>query len=83
MDEGTIGEVRLFAGNFAPRNWAFCEGNLLPINNYEALYSVLGTAYGGDGRTTFGLPKLANLPGESGGELRYIICINGMYPTRQ
>ncbi len=63
MNEGTLGEVKS-SGNFAPRDWALCEGNLLPINNYQSLYSVLGTAYGGDGRTTFGLPKLANLPGK-------------------
>ena len=83
MNEGTIGEVKLFAGNFAPRNWAFCEGNLLPIDRYQSLYSILGTAYGGDGRTTFSLPKLGNLPGERGGELRYIICLEGLYPSRQ
>ncbi len=55
---GTIGEIRLFAGNFAPRNWAFCDGNLLPISQYTALFSILGTIYGGDGRTTFALPEL-------------------------
>lgn len=56
--EGTIGEVRLFAGNFAPRSWAFCEGQLLAISQNTALFSILGTTYGGDGRTTFGLPDL-------------------------
>ena len=53
-----IGEVILFAGNFAPRGWAFCDGRLLPIAQYSALFSILGTTYGGDGRTTFGLPDL-------------------------
>jgi microcystin-dependent protein len=53
-----IGEVILFAGNFAPRGWAFCEGQLLPISQYSALFSILGTTYGGDGRTTFALPDL-------------------------
>ena len=53
-----IGEIRLFAGNFAPRNWAFCDGRLLPISSYTALFSILGTQYGGDGRTTFALPDL-------------------------
>lgn len=57
-DEGMIGEIRMFGGNFAPRNWAKCEGQLLPINSYQALFSILGTTYGGDGRTTFGLPDL-------------------------
>ena len=56
--DGTIGVVRLFAGNFAPRQWAICDGTLLPINDYSALYSLLGTIYGGDGRTTFALPDL-------------------------
>jgi len=54
--EGMLGEVRMFAGNFAPRTWAFCEGQLLPINQNQALFSILGTIYGGDGRTTFALP---------------------------
>jgi len=56
--EGFIGEIRIFAGNFAPRSWALCDGQLLPINNYQALFSILGTTYGGDGRTTFALPDL-------------------------
>ncbi len=53
-----IGEVKMFAGNFAPRSWAFCEGQLLPISQNSALFSILGTMYGGDGRTTFGLPNM-------------------------
>lgn len=53
-----IGEVTMFAGNFAPRGWAFCDGQLLPISQYNALFSILGTIYGGDGRTTFALPDL-------------------------
>lgn len=56
--EGMIGEIRLFAGNFAPRAWAFCDGQLLPISQNSALFSILGTTYGGDGRTTFALPDL-------------------------
>lgn len=56
--EGFIGEVRMFAGNFAPRGWAFCDGQLLAISNNTALFSILGTTYGGDGRTTFALPDL-------------------------
>ena len=56
--EGMIGEVRLFAGNFAPRGWAFCHGQLLPISQNSALFSILGTTYGGDGRSTFALPDL-------------------------
>ncbi len=53
-----IGEIRLFAGNFAPRGWAFCNGQLLSIAQNTALFSILGTTYGGDGRTTFALPDL-------------------------
>lgn len=56
--EPFIGQVILFAGNFAPRGWAFCQGQLLPINQNQALFSILGTIYGGDGRTTFALPDL-------------------------
>lgn len=56
--EGYIGEIRVFAGNFAPRAWAFCEGQLLSIAQNTALFSILGTTYGGDGRTSFALPDL-------------------------
>jgi microcystin-dependent protein len=54
--EGTIGEIRMFAGNFAPRNWAFCAGQLMSISQNTALFSILGTTYGGNGQTTFALP---------------------------
>ena len=56
--EPLIGQMMMFAGNFAPRGWAFCDGQLLPINQYTALFSIIGTTYGGDGRTTFALPDL-------------------------
>ena len=56
--EGVIGEIRGFGGNFAPRNWALCNGQLLSIAQNSALFSILGTTYGGDGRTTFALPDL-------------------------
>ena len=56
--EPFIGQVMLFAGNFAPRGWAFCEGQLMAISSNAALFSILGTTYGGDGRTTFALPDL-------------------------
>ncbi len=54
--EGTIGEIRMFAGTFAPRTWAFCQSQLLPIAQNTALFSILGTTYGGNGQTTFALP---------------------------
>ncbi len=56
--EPLLGTIIMFAGNFAPRGWAFCQGQLLPISQNTALFSLLGTTYGGDGRTTFGLPDL-------------------------
>lgn len=58
MSEPFIAEIRIFAGNFAPRNWAFCDGQLLPIAQNTALFSLIGTTYGGDGRTTTALPNL-------------------------
>ena len=58
MAEPFIAEIRLFAGNFAPRGWAFCDGQLLSISQNTALFSLVGTTYGGDGRTTFALPDL-------------------------
>ncbi|WP_372788778.1 phage tail protein [Paraconexibacter sp.] len=58
MADPFIAEIRVFAGNFAPRGWAFCDGQLLPLAQNTALFSLLGTTYGGDGRTTFALPNL-------------------------
>jgi microcystin-dependent protein len=58
MSEPFIAEIRIFAGNFAPRSWAFCNGQLLPIAQNTALFSLIGTTYGGDGRTTTALPNL-------------------------
>ncbi|GGG00725.1 tail Collar domain-containing protein [Paenibacillus albidus] len=55
---GYLGEIRIFAGNFAPKGWAFCDGQLMPIMQNTALFSLLGTNYGGDGKTTFALPNL-------------------------
>jgi microcystin-dependent protein len=53
-----IGEIRIFAGNFAPQGWFFCQGQLLQISEFDTLYSLIGTTYGGDGQTTFALPDL-------------------------
>ena len=58
MSEPFIAEIRIFAGNFAPRGWAFCDGQLLPISQNTALFSLIGTTYGGDGRSTTALPDL-------------------------
>ena len=56
MSEPFLAEIRIVAFNFAPRGWAFCDGQILPINQNQSLYSLLGTTYGGDGRTSFALP---------------------------
>jgi microcystin-dependent protein len=58
MSDPFVGEIRIFAGNYAPMNWAFCQGQLMPISENQTLFSLLGNIYGGDGRTTFGLPDL-------------------------
>ncbi|MGJ8666621.1 MAG: phage tail protein [Patiriisocius sp.] len=77
MEDGYLGQVLLFAGNFAPRGWAFCQGQIQQIAKNQSLFAILGTKYGGDGRTTFGLPKM-----ESQDEVTYIICVEGMFPSR-
>ncbi len=58
MADPYIGEIRIFAGSFAPRSWTFCDGQLLSISQNTALFAIIGTTYGGDGETTFGLPDL-------------------------
>ncbi|MGE6228492.1 phage tail protein [Paenibacillus chitinolyticus] len=88
MSEPFLGEIRLFANNYAPRGWAFCEGQALAINTNQALYSLLGTIYGGDGVRTFCLPDLrGRVPihvspttplGQSAGEAAHTLTINEM-----
>src|SRR6056297_254627 len=58
MSEPFVAEIRIFAGNFAPRGWAFCNGQLIPVSQNTALFSLIGTTYGGDGRSTTALPDL-------------------------
>jgi len=58
MSNPYIGEIRMFGGNFAPAGWAFCDGSLMPISENDALFTLIGTTYGGDGQETFGLPDL-------------------------
>ena|SRR5437867_6667603 len=58
MAQPYVGEIRIFAGNFAPAGWMFCEGQLLPISENETLFQLIGTTYGGDGQSTFALPDL-------------------------
>jgi len=72
MSEPFMGEIRMVGFNFAPRNWAFCDGQLLSINQNQALYAIIGTAYGGDGQTTMALPDLRG---------RVPIHASGTYPV--
>jgi microcystin-dependent protein len=88
MAQPYVGEIRIFAGNFAPAGWMFCEGQLLPISENETLFNLIGTTYGGDGQSTFGLPDLrGRLPihqgngftlAETGGAEQVTISINTM-----
>lgn len=80
--EGTIGEIRIFCGNFPPMGWAFCDGRTLPINQYVPLFSLIGTNYGGDGRTNFALPNLPSPLPEADPFGRYVICLEGIFPRR-
>jgi microcystin-dependent protein len=58
MAQPYVGEIRMFAGNFAPAGWMFCEGQLVPISEYETLFNLIGTTYGGDGQNTFAMPDM-------------------------
>jgi len=85
MAEPFLGEIRLMSFSFAPRGWALCNGQLLPINQNQPLYSLLGTVYGGDGRVNFGLPNIeGRVPihtggghalGERGGEQAHVLSV--------
>jgi len=86
MSEPFLGEIKIISWNFPPKGWTFCNGQLLPINQNQALFSILGTTYGGDGRQTFGLPNLqGRMPvhvgdgivlGERGGETAHTLNIS-------
>lgn len=76
-----IGEITIFAGNFAPHGYEFCDGRLLRVDVNQALFSLLGNRFGGDGRTTFALPNLKAAEASLGGA-RYIIAVHGIYPPR-
>jgi microcystin-dependent protein len=78
-----IGTIILFAGDFAPQGWMYCNGTALSIQQYGALYSILGLTYGGDGTSEFNLPNLVG-PTSAGNTLpvNYIMCTDGVFPTR-
>jgi microcystin-dependent protein len=77
MAQPYVGEIRMFGGNFAPAGWAFCNGSLLPISEYDTLFNLIGTTYGGDGQNTFAVPDLrGRLPvhmGQGPGLSNYVI----------
>jgi microcystin-dependent protein len=76
MAQPYVGEIRMFAGNFAPAGWMFCEGQLLPISENETLFNLIGTTYGGDGQSTFALPDLrGRIPVHQGNG--FILAENG------
>jgi microcystin-dependent protein len=76
--DAILGMVYLFAGNFVPEGYASCDGQLVGIEQNTPLFSLLGTMYGGDGRTNFGLPKIA----APAAEMRYVIATRGVFPSR-
>jgi len=79
----TMGTIILFAGDYAPQGWMYCNGATIAIQQYEALYAILGDTYGGDGSTNFKLPNLVG-PVSTGNTLpvNYIICTDGVFPNR-
>jgi microcystin-dependent protein len=78
-----IGQAMLFSGSFCPQDWAPANGQLLPISRYQALFSLLGTTYGGDGRLTFGLPNAEPVTTlKSGAVFTMCIALHGVYPSR-
>ena len=80
-----LGEVCCFAFNVTPRGFMLCDGRLLPINRYQAMFALLGTNYGGDGRTTFALPDLRGKSPVDGTQPggHYYICVSGIFPSRE
>ena len=77
-----IGSMSLVAFNFAPQGWMFCQGQILPISQYTALFALIGTTYGGDGTTNFKLPNLTGPTDASGATLNWMIAIVGIFPPR-
>ena len=75
-----IGQIQLFAFNFAPRGWRLCNGDSLPINQNQALYALIGTTYGGDGQTSFKIPDLTGASPVP--NMNYYIAVQGIFPSR-
>jgi microcystin-dependent protein len=81
-NEPYLGEIQMFAFNFCPVGWAPLNGQLLPIAQNQALFALLGTTYGGDGTTTFALPKWGSILTANGGPLLPCIALQGVFPSR-
>lgn len=77
-----LGSISLFPWNWQTEGWLKCNGALLPIAHYQALFSLLGTEFGGDGQKTFALPNLPAIKATNGGDLDYYIAVQGVYPYR-
>jgi microcystin-dependent protein len=77
-----VGQIGIFAMNFCPVGWSTAQGQLLPINQNQALFSLLGTTYGGDGMTTFALPQWGPIYSANGGAMIVCIALVGVYPSR-
>lgn len=80
MEDTYLGQIVLLPYSFTPRNYVICQGQLLSISQYQALYSLIGPQFGGDARNTFALPDLRNASPISG--MAYYICTSGLYPSR-
>ena len=77
-----IGQICMFPLSWVPRGWAKCDGTLLSISENQALFSLIGMEFGGDGRQTFALPKMPPIKTKDGGDVAYFINLQGIYPSR-
>lgn len=79
-----LGQIAIFPWNWAPKHWAKCDGQLISISQNSALFSLIGTEFGGDGQVTFALPKMPPIKtaNADGGDLAYYIVVDGIYPSR-
>lgn len=82
-EEPFMGQILTFVGDFAPHNWAPCDGRLLNIRDHSAVFALIGTTYGGNGMDNFALPKIPSIPNPKdphGKPIQYIFCVSGMFP---
>lgn len=81
--EELIGTIKLFAGTYCPEGYIYCDGQRLSINGNQALYAVIGSQYGFYDPTSFSIPNLNKTPVVEGSNMKYIMCVNGVFPPRQ